>query len=159
MFTKVKLALWAFAALSLGSMILLGYRHYSGMVRQGQEQAARVAELEVALAVEQEAVRTLQAQAEELQADLKEQGRVAQRASAEARRLNAIFAEHDLTRLALAKPGLVERRVNDGTARVGRVLVCLTTPDCDDGSANAPGPAPTVADPAATATVDDPDRP
>ena len=40
----------------------------------------------------------------------------------EIRRLQDIFARHDLSALALAKPGLVERRVNDGTARAFGML-------------------------------------
>ena len=35
----------------------------------------------------------------------------------------SIFREHDLTKLARAKPGLIENRVNSGTAKVFRDIV------------------------------------
>jgi hypothetical protein len=46
---------------------------------------------------------------------------VQQEASAETRRLNDIFSKHDLDKLALAKPGLIERRINSGTATLFRM--------------------------------------
>lgn len=39
-----------------------------------------------------------------------------------------IFAEHDLQRLAEAKPNLIERRVNNGTAEVFAELEEITNP-------------------------------
>jgi uncharacterized protein HemX len=38
----------------------------------------------------------------------------------------SIFRRHDLTRLALAKPGLIEPRINDGTRKVLEGLERLT---------------------------------
>lgn len=40
-----------------------------------------------------------------------------------AEELNHVLARHDLAALSLAKPGLVERRINSGTADVLRMLV------------------------------------
>ena len=39
------------------------------------------------------------------------------------------FAKHDLDMLSLRKPGLVEKMVNRGTARVFQELEDLTDPD------------------------------
>jgi len=39
-----------------------------------------------------------------------------------ARRLDSVLEKHDLRALSLAKPGLVERRINRGTASVFRML-------------------------------------
>ena len=41
---------------------------------------------------------------------------------AEAQRYLAIFARHDLSRLAAAKPGLIETRINKGTKDVFRTI-------------------------------------
>jgi len=41
--------------------------------------------------------------------------------------LITIFRKHDLTRLATAKPGLIERRINDGTEKAFADLESITT--------------------------------
>ena len=43
--------------------------------------------------------------------------------------LRAKFARHDLNMLSMAKPGLVEKMVNRGTARVGAALKEMTDPE------------------------------
>jgi len=43
--------------------------------------------------------------------------------------LKAKFAKHDLNMLSMAKPGLVEKMVNRGTARVGTALKEMTDPN------------------------------
>ena len=40
-----------------------------------------------------------------------------------------IFQEHDLQRLSIAKPGLIERRINDATRKVFDDLESVTTPE------------------------------
>ncbi len=69
-------------------------------------------------------------------------------ANAETRRLNDLFAKHDIGRLALAKPGQIERIVNSGTADVFGVLMDETargglrgvrdTGDSEGGSSTQP---------------------
>lgn len=61
-------------------------------------------------------------------------------ASAEIRRLNELFSEHDLGALALERPGLIERRVNAGSDNIGWLLECATGggTDCPDRGAEAP---------------------
>ena len=49
-------------------------------------------------------------------------------AQVEVNRLKQTFAKHDLNILSMAKPGLIERIVNKGTARVGKELQTLTNP-------------------------------
>jgi len=51
----------------------------------------------------------------------------------ESEKLRDIFAEHDLEKLAKAKPGLIENRVNKGTKDVLRNLEELTDPKSYDG--------------------------
>lgn len=43
-------------------------------------------------------------------------------------RLIKLYQEHDLTKLATEKPGLIERRINEGTKDVLAELESLTTP-------------------------------
>lgn len=56
--------------------------------------------------------------AEALQAQTKRN----QEIEAEAQRYLAIFARHDLSKLAAAKPGLIETRINKGTANVFKTI-------------------------------------
>jgi hypothetical protein len=44
--------------------------------------------------------------------------------------LRQIFAEHDLSNLALERPGLIERRINDATQNIFDDLECITDPQC-----------------------------
>ena len=46
----------------------------------------------------------------------------------EVNQLRNTFARHDLNNLAIAKPGLIEKIVNRGTARVHQQFVDLTNP-------------------------------
>tara|TARA_Y100001938_G_scaffold150242_1_gene240279 strand:- start:2942 stop:3349 length:408 start_codon:yes stop_codon:yes gene_type:complete len=52
-----------------------------------------------------------------------------QEAEREVNQLRNTFAKHDLDKLALAKPGLIQKRVNDGTRRVKEELIALTNPE------------------------------
>ena len=52
-----------------------------------------------------------------------------QEAERQVAKLRDTFAKHDLDNLALAKPKLIETRVNKGTARVKNELISITNPD------------------------------
>ena len=52
-----------------------------------------------------------------------------QESQAEADRLIKKFAEHDLQHLALRKPGLIERIINNGTQKVASEFASLTDPN------------------------------
>ena len=52
-----------------------------------------------------------------------------QEAERQVAKLRDTFAKHDLDNLALAKPKLIETRVNKRTARVKNELVAITNPD------------------------------
>jgi DNA repair exonuclease SbcCD ATPase subunit len=76
--------------------------------------------------------RTLQRREEELirQArGLGELNREISQIRREANELTELLARHDLKRLASARPGLIERRVNDGTKEVFDQLREITDPD------------------------------
>jgi len=81
-----------------------------------------VATLESNLEREKEALRKSQ---ENLQTQLKAVGELTQKATAltaERDEYVGIFRRHDLTKLARAKPGLIEPRINKGTADVFRSI-------------------------------------
>ncbi len=80
----------------------------------------------------------------EIQQSMEELSRVQSMAAAETRRLNTIFSRHDLSALALAKPGLVERRIAAGSRDAFRVLHDITAGDLQrtSGAGAAPGAAP-----------------
>ena len=50
------------------------------------------------------------------------------KAREEVTKLRNTFARHDLNNLAIAKPGLIEKIVNNGTKKVGEELTALTDP-------------------------------
>ena len=50
-------------------------------------------------------------------------------AQLEVNRLKNTFAKHDLNILSMAKPKLIERIINRGTAKVGKELETLTEPN------------------------------
>lgn len=52
------------------------------------------------------------------------------KARGELDKLNKVFASHDLSTLAKKKPGLIQNRVNSGSARALRLLECETGGDC-----------------------------
>ena len=48
-------------------------------------------------------------------------------------RLIEVFGKHDLTRLALKKPGLIEKRVNNGTKKAFDGIESVSGAPTDDG--------------------------
>ena len=94
-----------------------GYFYYTDTQATITQLRENNAQLKVAVEDNQRTIDTLQETAarnqvlsDELQAKLNE--------SEESRnRLIEVFGKHDLTRLALKKPGLIETRVNNGTQK------------------------------------------
>jgi predicted ribosome quality control (RQC) complex YloA/Tae2 family protein len=48
-------------------------------------------------------------------------------------RLITLFGKHDLTRLAMKKPGLIETRVNNGTKKAFDGIESISSTSTDDG--------------------------
>lgn len=134
----------------------IAYWHYTSLLdkvsvleRNNAELDRTVSDQHETIDAQGEAIQEWEEAQEELQRRLERLQEVARQARQETRRLNDIFAEHDLGRLAREKPGLIERRVNDGTADALRMLECASgadLPDCRDrGEASAPGDGSTEA--------------
>lgn len=137
------------AVVGVLATVSFAYWHYTGLLNKvltlesnNQELERAVEDQHATIDAQGEAIQEWEDAREELKARLERLQRVARDARQETRRLNDIFAEHDLGRLAREKPGLIERRVNSGTADALRMLECASgadNPDCRDrGQASAP---------------------
>lgn len=150
-----KIGLWVAIGVASVSATVLTYQHYSGLVDSKVALSAKVATLQEDVAREHARAEafnlSLQSwgRAAEAQALALEENTTAQRqASANARELKNVLSKHDLEKLAKSKPGLIKRRVNDGSSRALRLLERSTeTAASVRAEAAAPAPAaPTRAD-------------
>jgi biopolymer transport protein ExbB/TolQ len=93
--------------------------------------------LETQIAEQNESIKNHLEKAEKVQQQIQIIEKQKQEAEREVNQLRNTFAKHDLDKLALAKPGLIQKRVNDGTKRVKEELIALTDPDqFDDEETN-----------------------
>lgn len=132
----LKMALLGAVVIAMGGF----YWHYTSVKQERNDALALVGAMEVAKATQDATIKSLEGaitewadQAKKMQATLEELSRVQQEATAQQRRLNDVLGKHDLERLSEAKPVLIERRINSGTADVFRMFECATG-GCDDGS-------------------------
>ena len=91
------------------------------------------AQLQVAVEDNQRTIDTLQETAErneKLSEELQEKLNESEKSR---NRLIEVFGKHDLTRLALKKPGLIETRVNNGTKKAFDGIESISGADTDDG--------------------------
>ena len=106
----------------LGSLGGLGYKMYTDTMNRMQSMANEKAALEVQLQ-EQEAAMEKQLEVMKLQeeslADMNERAAVVE---AQMKDYLKIFKDHDLTRLARAKPGMIESRANKRTDEIFTVI-------------------------------------
>lgn len=135
-FSTVAIAL---GVVAIGTFGLFAYQHYNNLVNTVATLQADNASLIAAVDAQMGAIDAQQAalvewrQAQQaLMSRLDEVARIDEDAAAYARRLNDVFAEHDLARLASERPGLVETRANDGTAELFRLFECATGASGDD---------------------------
>ena len=115
------------------TMLTLGFRHYTSLVDTVAVLTANEALLKrsiddqgLAIDAQEETIGEWSDAQDALVKRMDEVQRVATAARGETRRLNEIFSDHDLTELARRKPGLIEPRINAGTARALRLLECAS---------------------------------
>lgn len=117
-FGSIKLWIFGIIFLVVSSTIALGYNYVTGVIAENKTLALEVSTLAESNAGLQTALDTSKedaAKQAELNGDL--QVKLSQSES----RLNELrqtFLDHDLSNLAMQKPGLIERRVNSGTQKV-----------------------------------------
>ena len=111
------------------TVITLSYRHYTGLVDAKAELSAQVATLREDVARETSRADALGSVVDRWDQAAREQARAldqlttAQReAGTYARELRDVLSKHDLGALAKRKPGLIENRINTGTADALRLL-------------------------------------
>jgi hypothetical protein len=117
----LKVALLGVLAVAIGG----AYWHYTVVKGERDAAIALVGALQVADTVQKETISTLEGVNKEWKTSLEEfqdtLDAVADNqieANEHARRLNDVLSKHDLERLSLAKPGLIERRINRGSADI-----------------------------------------
>lgn len=132
------------ALIAILSVIGLAYWHYTGLIDEVAELKVSTATLELEKEIQAghiaqlgEGIQAFKENEKRIQEQIKQLAKNATTARKETRRLNALFSKHDFGRLASAKPGLIQKRINAGTANVLRLLGCETgrTSDCRDTKA------------------------
>ena len=103
--------------LLIGIILVLSLGTYY-LYSQNQILQANNAQLETAVATQEEAIATMQNDFALQTAQLGELQKKSQEAQKEMNRYLDIFKRHNLTKLAAAKPGLLEPRINNGTKNV-----------------------------------------
>lgn len=135
---------------ALATAVALSYRHYSGLVESNAQLTGQVATLKEDVSREKARADAFEKSidawdsAAKVQAQALEDFSTAQReAGAYSRELKDVLSKHDLGALAKRKPGLIERRVNDGSDRALRLLEQSTQAPAADGdkAATAARPA------------------
>jgi len=120
--------------------VKMALKYHEGVVEENATLREQISTTQLAIEVEQTrntaqagAIQKWKEAHAQVQLKLAEQKQVQLEARAETEKLNETFREHDLTRLAAAKPALIERAINRGTARIHRLLVCASAGrECDD---------------------------
>lgn len=111
----------------------LFYLHYRNVVSQRDAALQSVGKLEVALQVQEQtvnaqrdAIEQWKGQFDKIEARLQELSAATAEANKYAKEVNDVLSKHDLRKLSLAKPGLIERRINRGSADVNRMLESIS---------------------------------
>lgn len=145
----LNLGLRAYVGITIGvavaATVALSYRHYSGLVESNAQLTGQVATLEEDVSREKARADAFEKtmdkwdSAAKVQAKALEDLATAQReAGAYSRELKDVLSKHDLGALAKRKPGLIERRVNDGSDRALRLLEQSTQVPATGGGQAAP---------------------
>jgi len=115
-------------------ILVLGLGSYY-LYQQNQVLTANNMALESAVATQEEAIKTMQNDFALQTQQLGELQKKSQEAQMEMNRYLDIFKRHNLTKLAAAKPGLLEPRINKGTKNVFDSIeeISRTIDSLDDG--------------------------
>jgi uncharacterized coiled-coil protein SlyX len=135
----VKTAIVGVLSVAVLGIVTAGYLHYRGLTRDLEAAQSKATRLEVQVAVQDatiaeqsEALSDWRESAQKMQRSLQAMTETARTAGEETRRLNALFAEHDLGRIAARKPSALEALVDAGSDRMRRLLECASGADRQD---------------------------
>ena len=120
--------------LYIGVILVLGFGSYT-LYQQNQVLSANNAALEGAVATQEAAIKNMQNDFALQTKQLGDLQKKSQATQLEMNRYLDIFKRHNLTKLAAAKPGLLEPRINKGTKNVFDSIeeISRTIDSLDDG--------------------------
>lgn len=107
----------------------VGYFYYTSTQATLQQQAALITAFEVKNQIQENTINQLESSIKYQAEQLNELSASNAAAEAELNRYMSIFSRHDLTRLAAARPGLIQTRINNGTNDVFRSIKESSTID------------------------------
>ena len=147
-----KIGAGALIGVALVTAIALSYRHYTGLIDDKTELTAKVGTLEQDVAREKARADAFELtidkwdEAAAVQAGALDRFSNAQREAGETtRKLTDVLSKHDLGALARSKPGLIQTRINAGTADALRLLEQSTAGAASGGAQAAPAARPAKA--------------
>ena len=147
-----KIGAGALIGVALVTAIALSYRHYTGLIDDKTELTAKVGTLEQDVAREKARADAFELtidkwdEAAAVQAGALDRFSNVQREAGETtRKLTDVLSKHDLGALARSKPGLIQTRINAGTADAFRLLEQSTGAAPPGGAQAAPAARPAKA--------------
>lgn len=120
-----------FGMLAVGAIAL--YLYINHLQSENDTLAANNTTLKLAVTTQKDTIKALVGAVDEWRDSQKQYQKTmeslvgfTETASTEFKRLNGLFSKHDLEKLAIGKPGLIQRRVNSGTNDNIRLLKDIT---------------------------------
>ena len=121
-----------YALIFLASLAGGAYYYYQDTQERLAQAAANLAVAEQAAKQNQMVIDNMQQQYAEQQEMINELNGALMKANANVDKLRNTLQNHDLARLALKKPGLIEKRINDATAKLFEELEAATAVEPTD---------------------------
>ena len=115
----------------VGGVVYGGYYYYKDTQERIQTLTENSAKLEIAASTQKQTINTLVADAKKYQQLNKELNSKLEHANDYKNSLIAKLRKHDLTRLSQQKPGLVEKKINNGTKKLFKSFESITARPID----------------------------
>ena len=126
MFGTLKIYMLIVVVGLVGGVVYAGYYYYKDTQSRIQTLTENNAKLETAKAIQDQTIETLIADREKFDKLNKELQVKLEKANDYKNTLIDKLRKHDLSKLSLKKPGLVEKKINNGTKKLFRSLESLT---------------------------------
>lgn len=131
-----RLALWGLLGVAVVTAVTLSWHHYTALVDSNVKLTSTVTELTQSVAAEKsrsealaKAIASWDKAAESQAKALRQLSDVQQEATKQTRTLLNVLSTHNLGNLAAKKPGLIEKRVNAGSADTVRMFEQASSPN------------------------------
>ena len=115
----------------VGGVVYGGWYYYKDTQERIQTLTENSAKLEIAASTQKQTINTLVADAKKYQQLNKELNSNLEHANDYKNNLIAKLRKHDLTRLSQQKPGLVEKKINNGTKKLFKSFESITARPTD----------------------------